>query len=66
MTRYSTEPKDPIFVTSYGFLSFAKSLSKKISKIISKNLSGTYSQKFLDHAKQSATDELKTASKRPT
>ena len=30
---------------------------------MSKNLSGKYSQTFLDHAKQSATDALKTASK---
>ena len=29
---------------------------------ISKNLSSKYSQKLLDHAKQSATDALKTAS----
>ena len=32
---------------------------------ISKSLSGKYSQKLLDHAKQSATDVFKTASKRP-
>ena len=31
---------------------------------MSKNLSSKYSQTFLDHAKQSATDALKTASKR--
>ena len=31
---------------------------------MSKNLSSQYSQKLLDHAKQSATDALKTASKR--
>ena len=31
---------------------------------ISKHLSGKYSQKLLYHAKQSATDALKTASKR--
>ena len=31
---------------------------------ISKNLSGKYSQKLLDHVKQSATDALKTSSKR--
>ena len=29
-----------------------------------KNLSSKYSQKFMDHAKQSATDALKTGSKR--
>ena len=42
------------------FLSFAIKIDK--SKI--KNLSGKYSQKLLDHAKQSAADPLKTASKR--
>ena len=42
------------------FLPFAIKIDK--SKI--KNLSGKYSQKLLDHAKQSATDPLKTASKR--
>ena len=31
---------------------------------MSKKLSSKYSQKLLDHAKQSATDALKTASKR--
>ena len=31
---------------------------------ISKNLSCKYSKKFIDHAKQSATDTLKTSSKR--
>ena len=31
---------------------------------MSKNLISQYNQKLLDHAKQSATDALKTASKR--
>ena len=39
-------------------------MSKNIGKNISKNLSGKYSQKLIDHMKQSATDELKTVSKR--
>ena len=39
-------------------------MGKTISKNISKTLCGKYSQKFLDHAKQSATDALKTYSKR--
>ena len=45
-------------------------MGKSISKNKSKNLSGKYSpgilatrQSFLDHAKKSATDALKTASK---
>ena len=49
---------------------FPKNMVKNIGKNVSKNLSGKYSpgmlamrQKLLDHAKQSATDVLKTASK---
>ena len=40
-------------------------MGENIRKNISKNLSGKYSQKPLGYAKQSATDALKTASKRP-
>ena len=39
-------------------------MGKNLSKNISKNLSRKYNQKLLDHAKQSATDAFKTASKR--
>ena len=39
-------------------------MGKSIGRNISKNLSPKHSQKLLDHAKQSATDALKTASKR--
>ena len=39
-------------------------MGKTICKNISKNLSSKYSQKLLDHGKQSATDALKTATKR--
>ena len=42
----------------------AKNMGKNIGKSISKNLSGKYSQKLLTHAKKSATDVLKTTSKR--
>ena len=38
-------------------------MCKNIGKNISKNWSGKYSQKLPDHAKQSVTDALKTASK---
>ena len=48
--RYSVQPRDPIFVKGYGFLTFAKDMGKNISKSISKILSGKYSQKLLDHA----------------
>ena len=53
-----------MFITSNGFLSFAKNMGKNIGKDISKSLSSKYSQKFLDHAKQSVTNTLKTSSKR--
>ena len=39
-------------------------MSKNIDKDIGKNLSGKCSQKSLDHAKQFATDVLKTTLKR--
>ena len=38
-------------------------MGRNIGKDISKNLSSKYSQKLFDHAKQTATDALKTASK---
>ena len=54
--RYSIEPKDWIYVKGYGFISFAKNINT--------HLSNKYSQKLLDTAKKSATDVIKTASKR--
>ena len=45
-------------------MSSAKIMEKTIGKNIDRNLSNKYSQKLLDHAKQSATHSLKTASKR--
>ena len=60
---YSFQPRDQIFVKGYRFLSFAENMVKNIGKNLSKNLSGKYTQKLLDHAKQSATDALKTTSK---
>ena len=64
MTFYSIEPRDCIFVKGYGFLSFAKSMVKNIGKSLSKNLNNKFSQKHLDHAKQSATSVIKTTSKK--
>ena len=61
--RYSVQPRDPTFVKGWVFLSFAKNIGKNVGKNISKNLRTKYSQNLLDHAKQSATDALKTASK---
>ena len=39
-------------------------MGKNIGKIESKDLSSKYSQKPFDHAKQSATDAIRTASKK--
>ena len=64
MTQYSVQSRDRIFVKGYEFLSFAKNMGKNIDKNLSKILSGKYSQKLLDHPKKSATDALKTSSKR--
>ena len=64
MTHYSVQRRNRIFVKGYRFLSFVKNMGKNIDKKISRNLSSKYSLKFLDHAKQLATDLLKTASKR--
>ena len=52
--RYSIEPR--VYVKGYGFLSFAKNMSK--------SLSNKYGQKLLDGAKKSTTDAIKTTSKR--
>ena len=64
MMQYSVQPRDQIFVKCYGFLSFVRNMGKYTGENISKNISGKYSQKLLDYAKQSATDVLKTTSKR--
>ena len=64
MTRYSVQPRDRIFVKGYRFLFFDKNMGRNIGKNTIKNLSSKYSQKPLDHAKQSTADTIKTASKR--
>ena len=64
MARYLVQPKDLLFATDYGFLSFAKNVGKIIGKYISNSLNSKHSQRHLDHAKQSATDAFKTSSKR--
>ena len=53
---YSIEPRDRIYVTGYGFLSFAKNMGK--------SLSSKCGQKLLHSAKKPTTDAIKTASKR--
>ena len=59
MTRYSVQPR--IFVKGYGFLSFAKNIDTNISK----SLSGKYSQKLLDHAKNLEQVQLRLLQKKP-
>ena len=59
---YSVYPRDPIFVKAFSLL--LKNTRRNIGKFISTTLSSKYIQKLLDHAKQSARDALKTASKR--
>ena len=69
--RYSVQFRDQIFVKVYRILSFVKDMNKNIGKNITKSLSSKYSQKILNHAKQSPIGtskkqlkQLKTASKR--
>ena len=50
--RYSIEPRDRVCVKRYGFMSFARSMSNK------------YGKKLADTAQKSATDAIKTTSKR--
>ena len=50
--KYSIEPRDRVYVKRYGFMSFARSMSNK------------YGKTLVDTAKKSATDEIKSASKR--
>ena len=57
MTSYSVQPRNRIFVKCYGFLSFPGNMVKNISK----TLTSKYNQKLLGHAKQSATNTVKTA-----
>ena len=54
--RYSIEPRDRRHLKGYGFLSFANNIGK--------NISSKYIQKLVDSDKKSATDAIKTASKR--
>ena len=62
MMPYSVHFKDWIFVK--GLLSFSKNMSENVGKYATKNGSSKYSQKRLDHAKQSARDGIQTTLKR--
>ena len=61
--RYSIEPRERRYVKGYGFLSFARNIGTHAAKV-AKNMRNKYSQKLVDTAKNSATDAIKTASKR--
>ena len=50
--RHLLEPRERMYVKGYGFMSFARSLSNK------------YGKKLVNTSKKSATDAIKTASKR--
>ena len=50
-------------VNRYGFLSFARNIGTNAAKA-AKNMSNKYSQKLVETAKKSATDAIKTVSKR--
>ena len=63
MMRYSVQHRNQIFVKDYRFLCFAKNKGKNIGKNKSKNVTGKYSKKLLDHAKQATTDAFETVSK---
>ena len=54
--RYSTEPRDRIYVKVCGFLSFAANIGK--------SLSNKHGQKLFDSANKSTADAIKTASAR--
>ena len=60
---YSIRPRERRHAKGYGFLSFAKNIGTHAAKV-AKNMSNKYSQKLVDTAKKSATDAIKTASKR--
>ena len=60
---YSIEPKERRRVKGYGFLSFAGNIGTHAAEV-TKNMSNKYSQKLVETAKKSATDAIKTVSKR--
>ena len=57
------EPRERRYVKGYGFLSFARNIGTHAAEA-AKSMSNKYSQKLVDTAKKSATDAIKTASKR--
>ena len=60
---YSIEPRERRYVKGYDFLCFARNIGTHATKA-AKNMSNKYSQKLVNTTKKSATDAIKTASKR--
>ena len=60
---YSIEPRERRYVKGYDFLCFARNIGTHAAKA-AKNMSNKYSQKLVNTTKKSATDAIKTASKR--
>ena len=56
MNHWKVKPRDRIYVKGYGFLSFAKNMSR--------SLSNKYGQKLIDSAKKIYNRCIKIASKR--
>ena len=61
--QYSIEPEERRHMKGYGFLSFARNIGTHATKV-ARNMSNKYDQKLADTTKKSATDAIKTASKR--
>ena len=61
--RYSIEPREIRHVKGYGFLSFARNIGTHTTKV-AKNVSNKFGRILADTARISATDAIKTASKR--
>ena len=63
-TIFRSTKRSNIWKKAMEFCLLLEIWEKNFGKNISKSLSSKYSQKLLVHAKQSATDALKTASNR--
>ena len=61
--RDSIEPRERRHVKGYGFLSFARNIDTHATKV-TKNMSNKCGQKLVVTAKKSATDAIKTTSKK--
>ena len=62
-TRYLIGSRERRHVKGYGFLSFARNIGTHTTKV-AKNISNKYGQKLADTARKSATEAIKTTSKR--